>query len=77
MFIPNIITQNSKHFTYYQLNKRPPSPGQITWLHHFKSSVQVFFSALKNSFNIDTYWKNYADTDISAIRQYWPIILVN
>ncbi len=29
-FIPNLIAPNSKHFTYYQLNKGPPSAGQIT-----------------------------------------------
>ncbi len=54
-FIPNIIAPNSKHFTNYQLNNGLPSAGQIMWLHHFKSLVQVFFSTLKNSFNIGTY----------------------
>ncbi len=54
-FISNIIVPNSQHFTYYQLNKGLPSAGQIAWLHHFKSLVQVFFSALKNSFNYGTY----------------------
>ncbi len=29
-FTANIITPNSKHFTYYQLNEGPPSAGQIT-----------------------------------------------
>ncbi len=65
-FIANIIAPNSKHFTYYQLNK-----GQIRWLHHFRLLVQVFFSALKNNFNIGTYWKTNMPvpmhTDISAI----------
>ncbi len=51
---PNIIAPNSKHFVYYHLNKEPPSAGQFMWLQHFKSLVQVFFSALKNSFNIGT-----------------------
>ncbi len=57
-FIPNISAPNSKHFTYYQLNKELPSAGQIMWLNHFKSLVQVFFTALKkkkNSFNNSTY----------------------
>ncbi len=49
-FIPNIIAPNSKHFTYYQLNKGPPSAVQITWLHHFKSLVQVFYSGLRKQF---------------------------
>ncbi len=56
-FILNITAPNSKHFTHYQLNKGPPSAGQITWLHHFQSQVQVFFSAFKNSFNIGIWWR--------------------
>ncbi len=48
-FIPNIIAPNSKRFTNYQLNKGPPSAGQITWLHHFKSLVHVFCVMTANS----------------------------
>ncbi len=48
-FIQNIIAPNSKPLTNYQLNKETPSAGQITWLHHFKSLGQVFFSAIKKT----------------------------
>ncbi len=46
--MPNINALNSKYFTYYQLNNGLPSAGQIKWLNHFRSLVQVLFSALKN-----------------------------
>ncbi len=74
-FIPNITAPNSKHFTFYQLNKGLPSAGQSTWLHNLKSRVQVFFSALKNVFNIGTYQRTNMSlliyTDTSAIGQYY------
>ncbi len=40
-----------------------------TWLHHLKSLLQVFFSALKNSFNIST--------DTSWYICNWPILADN
>ncbi len=76
-FIPNISELTSEHFTYDQLNDGPPSAGQITWLHHFKSLVQVFFSSLKNNFNIGTSENNYANTNIAAIGQYQLVISGN
>ncbi len=73
--IPNITSPNS------ELNKGPLSPGQITWIHHCKSLVPVFFSALKNSFKIGTYRRINLPipiyTDISAIGWYEPIISVS
>ncbi len=48
-FIPNITALNSKHFTLYKLNNRPPSTGQ-TIDYTILNYQSKHFSSLKKMF---------------------------
>ncbi len=67
-FIPSISALNNKHLTYSSVSNKPPSAGQATRLHHFKS-VQLSFPVIKNVLISAISENTYTDTNVSAVGQ--------
>ncbi len=73
-FLPIISALNSKRFTYkFFLNNGPPSAGQTTKIHQFKSLVQAFFPAFKNSFSMTLRLKLVdLHKELKTVVMCWP-----